>query len=348
MGMSYKLLLAILGVLVLVGAGFAVILVSPSQSNEKTTEQPKVIRMGNLPVTHGLPLYVALEKGYFKEAGLNVEVIQFEAPNQIIDALLQNTIDMGPPSVALGITGVANMKNPGKLKIYAVSGGTKDNPNENILAPADSTIKSIKDLKGKKLGILGGTIQWRTITRELLAQHELMMNKDVTIVELAPAMQVPALAAKQIDALLALEPMSTVAREKGAGKIVITAPVEKVITDPFYGGAGVITTRFAAEYPKTAKKAIAVIERAMREINKNPDGHKRYLKGYTPLPEEIIPKVPIVDFKSCKDLTTQDLEAIQKFYDIFTKHKVVEGTIDITTFLSCEKRPKKDRKNFAG
>ncbi len=338
MEMSYKLLLAILGVLVLVGAGLAVILVSPSQSKEKTTEQPKVIRMGNLPVTHGLPLYVALEKGYFKEAGLNVEVIRFDAPNQIIDALLQDKIDMGPPSLALGITGIVNTKNPGKLQIYAVSGGTKTNPNENILTPFDSNIKSIAGLKGKRLGILGGTIQWRTITRELLAQEGLEMDKDVIIVELAPALQVQALASKQIDALLALEPMSTVAKEKGAGKIVITAPVEKAIADPFYGGAGVITTRFATEYPKTAKKAIAAMERAMREINENPDDHKQYLKGYTPLPEEIIPKVPIVDFKSCKDLTTKDLEAIQKFYDIFTKHKVVEGTIDITTFLSCEKR----------
>ena len=80
------------------------------------------------------------------------------------------------------------------------------------------------------------------------------MDKDVIIVELAPALQVQALASKQIDALLALEPMSTVAKKKGAGKVIVEAPVEKVIANPFYGGAGVITTKFVHDYPKTAEK----------------------------------------------------------------------------------------------
>jgi len=336
--MNYKLPLMILGILVVIGAGLAVTLIvtSDNQPAQGEREDPgRAIRIGDLPVVHGLPLYVALEKGYFEQEGLQVERVRFDAPNQIIDALLQDKIDLGSPSLALGITGIANSKNPGKLKIYAVSGGSDTNPNENLLVPLDSTINSIEDLKGKKLGILGGTIQWRTITRELLAQHGLGMDKDVIIVELAPALQVQALASKQIDALLALEPMSTVAQKKGAGKVIVEAPVEKVIANPFYGGAGVITTKFVHDYPKTAEKVIRVFEKAMQEINENPSAHKQYLEGYTPLSEEIIPNVPIVDFKSCKDLTAKDLGEIQKFYDIFTKYNVVDKTIDISTFLYC-------------
>ncbi|HIH47711.1 TPA: ABC transporter substrate-binding protein, partial [Candidatus Woesearchaeota archaeon] len=168
--MNYKLPLMILGILVVIGAGLAVTLIvtSDNQPAQGEREDPgRAIRIGDLPVVHGLPLYVALEKGYFEQEGLQVERVRFDAPNQIIDALLQDKIDLGSPSLALGITGIANSKNPGKLKIYAVSGGSDANPNENLLVPLDSTINSIEDLKGKKLGILGGTIQWRTITREL-------------------------------------------------------------------------------------------------------------------------------------------------------------------------------------
>ena len=41
------------------------------------------IQIGYWPIASGLPFYVALEKGYFKEVGLNVEGVKFASPNQI-------------------------------------------------------------------------------------------------------------------------------------------------------------------------------------------------------------------------------------------------------------------------
>ncbi len=300
-----------------------------------SNQEKEVVRIGYTPIVQGLPLYVSIEEGYFKEANIEIKTIKFDAPNQAIDSLLQNELDFSPPTLALGITGVVDFKNPGKLKIYAVPSGTIDNPAENILVPLDSNLKSISDLKGKKLGIWGGTIQWRTITRELLAQNNLEMDKDVIIIELAPGLQVQALASKQIDALLALEPMSTIALEQGAGKIMVTAPVERVIVEPFYGGAGIVTTKFATEHPELTEKLIKIMQRAMKELNENPDKYRKYLKGYTPLNEDIASKVPIPNFKSCEELNETDIEAIQKFFDIFTKHKVVDGRIDPRSLLYC-------------
>src|SRR3989344_5563832 len=72
------------------------------------------VKIGYLPVVHGLPLYVAIEKGYFTEQGIAIEQVPFQAPNQIIDALLQGQLDMGSPSTAAGVTAVAESKNPGK------------------------------------------------------------------------------------------------------------------------------------------------------------------------------------------------------------------------------------------
>ena len=44
------------------------------------------ILIGYWPIASGLPFYVALEKGYFKEVGLNVEGVKFASPNQIAEA----------------------------------------------------------------------------------------------------------------------------------------------------------------------------------------------------------------------------------------------------------------------
>src|SRR5690606_29229032 len=47
-----------------------------------------VIRIGFWPVAAGLPFYAALEKGYFKEAGLNVEPLKFAGAQQVMEAML--------------------------------------------------------------------------------------------------------------------------------------------------------------------------------------------------------------------------------------------------------------------
>ncbi len=47
-----------------------------------------VIRIGFWPVAAGLPFYAAIEKGYFKEAGLNVEALKFAGAQQVMEAML--------------------------------------------------------------------------------------------------------------------------------------------------------------------------------------------------------------------------------------------------------------------
>ena len=301
-----------------------------------SVEEITKVRIANLPVVQGLPLYVAIEKGYFRDAGIEVEVVKFEAPNQIIDALLTGQVDLTSPSGALGISGIANHKNPGKLQVYAIAGGTQGNSGSSFVVPTDSTLTSIGDLKGKKLGILAGTIQWRTITRELLVEHGLDMDHDLTIVELAPSVQVQALASGQVDALLALEPIPTIAVSGGVAKVWIPDPTVEYLFDPSWLGAGIISTQFAETNPRKTKKIIDILRMAADEVSKDPDQYRRYLKGYTALTDELIAQVPITSTKVCGDITVEDRAAIQIFFDIFTKHRVVDGKISVDEVLYCK------------
>ena len=305
-----------------------------SNKQEAKLETTKV-KIAYLPVVHGLPLYVAMEKGYFRDAGIEVEAIKFESPNQIVDALLNGQVDFGD-AVALGIVGVVESKNPGKIKIYSLEGETGDNSGENIIVPINSSLKSISELRGKKLGILAGTIQWRTITREVLAKNGLDMDKDLTIVELAPSIQVQALSSGQVDAILALEPIPTVAINQSIGKILVKAPAKEFIANPFWYGAEVVGTTFAMNNPKTTEKVMGAIKKAVNEINSDFDQNRRYLKNYTSLTEELASKVPPVNFKICESLNEQDMDSIRKFYAIFTKYNVVKGEIDLDALLYCK------------
>ena len=296
-----------------------------------STEVAKV-RIANLPVVQALPLYLAIEKGYFAQEGIAVEVVPFEAPNQIIDAIMAGQVDFTSPSGAMGITGIADFKNPGKLKIYGVAGGDDVVANDAILVRVDSTIATIKELKGKKLGILPG-IQWRTIARHILTQSNLVADQDVVLVELAANLQAPALAAGQIDALLAIEPMPTIVKAKNIGKEIVHVPTVRAIANPFYGGAGAVRVEFARQNPHTTEKVLAVLGKAMEEIRQDPESARHYLKGYTPLTDDLLTQAPVLRFKMAGELSLQEIAAVQTFYDLFSTYKVIDGHMDFKNLL---------------
>ncbi len=304
-----------------------------SQKKETKKFETTKVRITTMPVVQGLPFYLALKKGYFKEAGLDVEYVRFESPNQIIDALLQGKVDFTPPSGATGIIGIVDSKNSGKLKIYSLGGGDKTIQNDAILVKKESAITNIAELKGKKLGIVANSIQWRVFAREILAKNGLIADRDVTLVELALGVQPQALATRQVDAILTVEPVPTIVKAKGIGKELVDHAAAKYIASPFYSGAGIMRVGFVQQNPNTTKKVLEVFNRAINEINQNPNQARQYLKEYTSMDEGMIAKVPISRFKMYNNLSKEDTDQVQKMLDLFTKYKIVEKRINFQKLL---------------
>lgn len=333
---KHIILLVILVILIIIG-WFVFDFWWPIDDAGSSSTKFQKVRIGNLPLMQWLPLYMAMEKGYFVQDGIEVEKVNFEAPNQIIDALMQGQLDFWSPSTAMGIAGVANAKNPGKIKIFAAAWSTQNLPAANLLVSSGSAWRSLQDLKDKKVGILGGSIQRRTIVRALFAKEGIDIDKDLTVVELAPGLQVQALASKQIDALLALEPMSTIALQKWVAKELVHGPVEQSISDPIYLGGWVVNVLFVQQHPELAQKVLAIFERTIREIASDPDAARQYLKWNTPLADDLIATIALPFFKTCDQLDSRDVESLQTFYDIFTQYNVVPNSIQVMDILYCTK-----------
>lgn len=333
MNSTIKSLIVIIAILII--GVFGYMFRSKAEINSTSTNAistGETVRIAYLPITQGLPLYLALDKGYFTETGITVEAVKFEAPNQIIDALIAGNADVGAPGTATGIAGIAETKNPDHLRIFLVTGGDNSTVNDAILVKNDSKLTSITDLKGKKLGILSG-IQWRIIARHILAQNGLNADKDVTLVELAPGLQPQALAVGQIDALLGVEPVPTIVKAKNMGKEIVHTPTAKYVANPFYGGSGAFNLEFAQTRPDTAAKVLAVFDRAVEEINNDPAAARQYLKGHTPLADDLVSQVSIPIFKMYGDLTMDDQGALRNLFRIFKDFNVVDREIDVQKLL---------------
>jgi NitT/TauT family transport system substrate-binding protein len=298
-------------------------------------KEETVVKIGYLPYLNGLPFYLALEKGYFKEEGLNVQSVRFEVPNPMVDALLAGQLDFTSPASPLLTTAVVESKSPGKFKIYALSGGTEEIPIESFLVKKENPISKLQDLKGKKIGIIPG-LQPRIMIHRILEQNNFQLN-DFEIIEIAANMQIQALQTNQIDALLALEPIPTILKNKNLGKEIIHAPAVKYIANPFYLGAGAVRVEFAKKNPEITAKILRVFEKVIREIQEKPDEARQYFKGYTPLENSLLPLAPVLTFKMDDKLSAVDISAAQKFLDLCTDYQIVNQKINFESLLFSTK-----------
>ncbi len=195
------------------------------------------VRLGMLPSVASAPIYTNVETGAFANSGLDVSITPFTDTVQIMVSMAAGQLDMG--QITLGVGALNALARGADLKI--VASANQDPPQGGALAPLlvrtdlidSGQVKSIKDLKGKKLAINGkGTILEYTIGKMALANGLQPGDFDVVVLPLPD--QVTALGNKAIDASLTLQPVATQAVQRG---------VAKVLTDTLTPGAqlGMIT-----------------------------------------------------------------------------------------------------------
>jgi NitT/TauT family transport system substrate-binding protein len=283
-----------------------------------------------LPIMQTTAYYVALEEKLFEKACIEIESVKMEAPNQIIDALIAERADFGPPGAAAGIAMIAESKFPGKLKIFGLQGGgiAVNRINDGLIVKPDSTIKSFADLRGKTLGHVPG-IQWRTISRFMIRVAGLDPDKDVTLVDLAVAMQVPAVVGGTVDATLSLEPVGSIAVASGKAKRAMVNPVAAAIADPFYSGASILTTKFLKERPLVARRVVEVIDRATDLVNADFEKYKTAIPNYTPIKEDQLSFLAQPYLRGFKDLNDTDIKSYQALVDVFIKEGALVGPLNV-------------------
>jgi NitT/TauT family transport system substrate-binding protein len=283
-----------------------------------------------LPIMQTTAYYVALEEKLFEKACIEIISTKMEAPNQIIDALIAERADFGPPGAAAGIAMIAESKFPGKLKVFGLQGGgiAVNRINDGLIVKPDSPIKTFADLKGKTLGHVPG-IQWRTISRHMVRAAGLDPDKDVKLVDLAVAMQVPAVVGGTVDATLSLEPVGSIAVASGKAVRAVTNPVAGVIADPFYSGAAIMTAKFLKERPETARKVVEIIDQATDLVNANFEKYKPILPKYTPIKADQLALLAQPYLRGFKDLNETDMKSYQALIDVFIKEGVMSGPMNV-------------------
>jgi len=280
--------------------------------------KPEKVRIGYLPITLTLPLFVAIEKGYFTEAGLKVEPIKYTTADQLTNALLAGNIDI-TANTSMSTFMTTFEESPDFAKIYMVSIHDPKNYLDALLVRKESGIKRIEDLKGKKIGMFPGSTN--IIYLSIALSNYLSPESDVEMIQLPPQTHIEALASGQVDALYTLEPLVTVVLIKGIGEMLIQGSNSKYIVNPFPGGTYIVSTEFYQKYPSSARKMINAIHRAVDFIKNNEIEARKYYEKYTPIKGDVALKTHIGAWWKLDEVQK---DKIQKLANILYENKILK------------------------
>ncbi|MBP2167590.1 NitT/TauT family transport system substrate-binding protein [Erwinia toletana] len=291
------------------------------------------IRIGYWPIVGGLPLYVGVERGLFKQAGLNVKAVKFASAQQVVESMITGRIHGCANGTATGALGLGEITSPNLFKIICANPSNEKMVLDEFLVPLNSTVQSIAELKGKKIAC-GPGIQNVTMAKIILEKNGFTAPQ---VMELPVGQHAPALAAGQVDGVYTLEPTGTVGRMKGLARVLETGVISRYVLGdaaaPWFGGAAALTSSFISSENAQATAFIAAYGKAVEFIQQNPDAARENVAGYTSIEPALVKEVPLPGFVMYDQLTGNNLQWFQKFYDVFSERKIFRQPVDVAKII---------------
>ncbi len=166
---------------------------------------------------HHLPLWVAQDRGFFAKEGVNVEIAGvFRAGPEIMTAFAADALDMAYVGEAPATIAFARGNHDIRVIAQVNTEGSA------LVVAKDSPLRTVKELKGKKVAVPGnGSVQDFLLRRNL--EKEGVQAADVQIITIAPSEMSNALRSGQIDAYIAWQPYPARSVTSGEGRVLASS-----------------------------------------------------------------------------------------------------------------------------
>ncbi|WNQ10469.1 ABC transporter substrate-binding protein [Paenibacillus aurantius] len=174
-------------------------------------KETKTIKIGYLAVMDDAQAILAYEAGLYEKQGLKAEMTKFNSGTDLIKAIAGGQLDAG----VLGFTNALTWSAQGAdLKVV----GGAQMGFHSILVGKDSSIKSVADLKGKKLASQKPGSTADVVLNGVALAKANLTNKDLDMKYVEPAAAIQALQAGQVDAAFVFEPFDKIAQKQFGAK----------------------------------------------------------------------------------------------------------------------------------
>lgn len=282
---------------------------------------PQAIKYGYLPIASDASFFVAVERNYFSDAGVQVEPVKFETSNQALEALVAGRVD-ATAVVALEAALALEANTPDQFRVVEMTAATAATKVHRIMVKKNSSIQSLADLKDKKVGTFPGS-QMVVFLKLILSRH-FDADRNVEIIQLKAPLQPQALESGQVDALFCLEPTCTMLEEKGLARFISVNPLYEFIQQPFPTAVGVVSTRLTKDNPGLVVRIQSALGKAHQYIKEHPQDSSGYLPKYTPVEAGLAPKISVYDYWGVQEV---DRGAVQRLADLYVSKGVLTKSV---------------------
>jgi NitT/TauT family transport system substrate-binding protein len=337
MGMKWRKRLAILGAVVLL-----VSVVSACGNKNKETaanpsaaaESPITLRVGYNLWVGSAGLYIAEKKGYFKELGVDVKLVEFPNPTETTQALLAGHVDIAGTTLDTAVMVKSTEPSGKNLKFFHLI-------DESFGADgivAKSNIATIADLKGKTVAVTIGAVNHFLLSHAL--QSAGINEADVNLTNAEPEQTGPLFLTGKVDAAVTWEPYLSEAKSKGGKILYSTKDAPDLIID-----GDMTSEKLIQEHPEALRKFSEAIEKGRQFYMDNPEEGAQIVADKIQASKEDVKsmmegvklmstsdsKVTMIDKKSDTEKLASEFSAFFKSRDLIKKD--VAGSDILDDFL---------------
>jgi ABC-type nitrate/sulfonate/bicarbonate transport system substrate-binding protein len=229
---------------------------------------PRVpVRYGELGQASDAGFYLALDRGYFAEDGLDVEPVSVGSGGRMIPSLGAGQVEVGGGGMSAALVNAIARDVP--LKLIADKGSLRQGFGyESLIVRKDlfdsGAVKTIPDLKGRKIALNSTTSMDFFLLHGALESGGLRLE-DTILEEIPFSDMIAALANGSVDAAISLEPIATAIVRQGVGSKLLS--LEEVMPN---AQVGVImyAPHFMRDQPEAARRFAIAYLRGMRDHNR--------------------------------------------------------------------------------
>jgi NitT/TauT family transport system substrate-binding protein len=222
---------------------------------------PVKVRVGYIGLTCEAPIFTAVEKGFFKEEGVDVTLVKCEWANYK-DVLALGGFDithhlvmyfLKPIEQGLDVKFTGGIHH-GCLRVQAASKGN---------------IHTVADLRGKRIGIPGMGTPPFIFANRVLGAHGIDPAKEITWLVFPAGELGLALDKGEVDAVADSEPIGSLLLADGKVRNIADQAVDAPYVDE-YCCAVLVNGKFLAKNPKAAAGATRALLKAAKWVEANP------------------------------------------------------------------------------
>ena len=222
---------------------------------------PNRIRVGYVGLTCEAPIFSAVEKGFFKEEGLEVELVKCDWKNY------KDVLALGGYDITHHL--IMYFLKPLEQGLDVKFTGGIHRGCLRVQAAVNGPIRSVKDLKGKRIGVPGMGTPPFIFANRVLGANGIDPSREITWLVFPAGELGLALDKGEVDAIANSEPIGSMLVAQGKVKNIADQALDMPYADE-YCCAVIVNGKFLARNPKASAAATRALLKAAKWVETNP------------------------------------------------------------------------------